>query len=501
MRVPAICFLATLFLVNCYRAATQSIVHDEALTWQLYLIGPASAIFEVYDANNHFLATLLFRLSTALFGFSEFSMRLPTLLAGAWYFWTVLRLSLLAFPNRAIFFVAIAVLTLNPILLDFLVAARGYGLAIAALFWALYQMLEYFRERDEAAAKPSSRLYKAALGLSIAVAANLTLLVPALVLAAAFSALISRPRAPIAIEAAPERPGKTKSHKKKHRDEISKAVGPGRFRDLGHFAIPILGLAAVYFLAAPIETARMQDFYVGTESAWESLRNLLEASFAYNHPNAPGTWLIAVAVVVLTVVAGALFITIRGFGRRSISELLVLLSAVAVAGSALMLLVLHFALGLPYPVDRTGLYFVPLASLCALGLAQVLLDQGVRIPAYAVMLVCSAIAIVFALEWNTRSFWVWRYDADTKRIFAEIANRRGQEDSVRLGVSWQLEPSLNFYRTVRNAVWMKPVERDGLDGPRRFYALIEADQGEIAPRGLRVVYRGDRSGSVLAIPQ
>jgi hypothetical protein len=499
VRISAICFLAALFLVNCYRAATQSIVHDEALTWQLYLIGPASAIFEVYDANNHFLATLLFRLSTALFGFSEFAMRLPTLLAGAWYFWTVIRLSLLAFPNRAIFFVAIAALSLNPILLDFLVAARGYGLAIAALFWALYQMLAYFRERDEAAMKPSARLYKAAVGLSIAVAANLTLLVPAFVLAAAFSALISRPRAP-AIDATPERSGKSKSHKKKHRDDVSKTTGPGRYRDLGHFALPILGLAVVYFLAAPIETARMQDFYVGTESAWESLRNLLEASFAYNHPNAPGAWLIAVAIVMVTIVAGALFVTIRSFGRRSISELLVLLTVAAVAGSELMLGVLHLTLGLPYPVDRTGLYFVPLASLCALGLAQVLLDRGMRIPAYAAMLVCGAIAVVFALEWNTRSFWVWRYDADTKRIFDEIANRRGQEDSVRLGVSWQLEPSLNFYRTVRNAVWMKPVERDGWDGPRRFYAFIEADQGEIARRGLHVVYRGDRSGSVLAVP-
>jgi hypothetical protein len=47
--------LGVLFLINCYRAATQSIVHDEALTWRFYLSGPASA----------------------------FPMRLPALLAGA----------------------------------------------------------------------------------------------------------------------------------------------------------------------------------------------------------------------------------------------------------------------------------------------------------------------------------------------------------------------------------------------------------------------------------
>jgi hypothetical protein len=490
VRIPAICFLAALFLVNCYRAATQSIVHDEALTWQLYLSGPASAIFEVYDANNHFLATLLFRISTTLFGFSEFAIRLPTLLAGAWYFWTVLRLCLIVFPNRAIFVIAIAALTLNPILLDFLVAARGYGLAIAALFWAVYQMIGYFRERGEDAAKPSWRLYKAAAGLSIAVAANLTVLPPSFVLAAAFGAWISRPRAAAA------QPAKTKARKKREPEHA------GRFRDVTHFAIPICCLAVVYFLAAPVQTARLQNFYVGTASAWESLRNLMEVSFAYNRPNPPAGLLIGLAIVMAVLIGAALFVTITRFRStaHSIPEFVAWLSAIAVAGSGLLLAVLHFALSLPYPVDRTGLYSVPLATLCALALAQLLLDRGAQIPAYAVMLVCGAFAVLFALGWNTRSFRVWRYDADTKRIFDQIANRRGQADTVTLGVSWQLEPALNFYRAVRNAGWMTPVRRDGLDGPRQFYALIESDRGEIARRGLHVVFQGDASGTDLAIP-
>src|SRR6202012_3154954 len=116
---------------------------------------PASAIFHEYSPNHHFLATVLFRISTTLFGQSEFAMRLPTVLAGAWLFWTVFRLCGLLFGDGWLFLLGCAALTLNPILLDFLVAARGYGLAMAGLFWALYQMLVWLHDRDH------KRLWKA----------------------------------------------------------------------------------------------------------------------------------------------------------------------------------------------------------------------------------------------------------------------------------------------------------------------------------------------------
>lgn len=63
--------LIVLFAVSVYRAVKQSIVFDEALTWELYLAGPVSAIFQNFQANHHFLNTLLMRLSVAVFGVSE----------------------------------------------------------------------------------------------------------------------------------------------------------------------------------------------------------------------------------------------------------------------------------------------------------------------------------------------------------------------------------------------------------------------------------------------
>ena len=54
--------------------------------------------------------------------------------------------------------------------------------------------------------------------------------------------------------------------------------------------------------------------------------------------------------------------------------------------------------------------------------------------------------VLFALQFNTRKFLVWEYDADTRRIVGQIAQAVGDRapDSVHVRNSWQLEPSLNF---------------------------------------------------------
>ena len=131
MKNLAFAFLAALLAVNVYRACTQSIVHDEAYTYHVYLDAPVSTLFELYDANHHILYTFLAKLCVVVFGPTEWSLRLPSLAAGALYFFTVYRLSLLLFPETASFLLSVLLLSLNPLVLDFLVAARGYGMALA----------------------------------------------------------------------------------------------------------------------------------------------------------------------------------------------------------------------------------------------------------------------------------------------------------------------------------------------------------------------------------
>ncbi len=506
--------LAALLATNFYRAATQSIVHDEALTWQYYLAGPASNIFQHYDANNHFLATLLFRISTTLFGQSEFAMRLPTVLAGAWFYWTVFRLCARFLGNGWLFLLGCAALALNPLLLDFMVAARGYGLAMSGLFWALYQMLCWFHDGSNPAAGHvlRKRLWKAAIGCSIAVATNLTFVIPVFILAAAFCVLVVRSNAEPARGTA-SLPA-SKSRKKERRPKPEPKREPARsYAPLVHFIVPVIVLAFAFLLAAPIDLARSEDLYAGLPTAMISLRDLVNSSFAYgsssgvlNEIERVGSnfALIFVPAIALAALAVAIRISIPMTGKsRSMAELATLLASLAVVGSAILLTGAHLVSGILYPQDRTGIYFIPLASLAALGLAQILSKR----PGFqhwlgvGVAVVLLSAAAEFAAQWNVNGFLVWRYDADTKRIFSWMEAAPKPPGQIRLGVSWVLEPALNYYRQVRQASWMSPVLRDGFQGARHFYVAVPWEQ-RAAPRpNLKVIYRGPASGTALAVPQ
>ena len=128
MRCLAVGLLVGLFIANVYRAATQSLTIDEAFTYNLYLSKNLRTILTEFDANNHVLFTLLAKLSVALFGNGEFAIRLPSLFGGLIYFYAVYRVCWFFFPDRWLFVAGVAALTLNPFVLDFLSAARGYGL-------------------------------------------------------------------------------------------------------------------------------------------------------------------------------------------------------------------------------------------------------------------------------------------------------------------------------------------------------------------------------------
>ena len=513
--VAALILLAVLLATNFYRAATQSIVHDEALTWQFYLSGSAAAIFHSFTANNHFLATVLFKISSTLFGTSELAIRLPTVLAGAWFYWTVFRLCALVLGDGWLFLLGCAAISLNPLLLDFMVAARGYGLAIAGLFWALYEMLSWFHDHGNAMAEPflQKRLWKAALGCSIAVATNLTFVIPVTILALAFCVLIVRSTKTAAAESEPLSAPVAKTRKKNKKPKPAAARRPASpYAPLVHFIVPVILLALVFLLTAPIDLARNEDFYAGLPTAMRSLRDLVDSSFAYGSASAmqkierisANFALIFLPSIALAALIVALLMS-KSIAKktRSMGELATLLASLSAVGSAILLLVAHVVEGIPYPENRTGIYFIPLATLAALGLARLLTEHPgfSRWMGFAVAAICLCLAVEFAVQWNVQSFLVWRYDADTKRIFEALEKAPKPPGQIRLGVSWVLEPSLNFYRDVRHATWLMPVQRDGVGGLRQFYVGTAEDQNTALWSGLKPIFKGPVSGTALAVPQ
>ena len=117
-----------------YRAAAFPVTHDEAFTYNAFLAGPWSDVLRGHS-NNHALFTWLAKASVTTFGPSAFAVRLPTVLAAAAYVAAAASIAARRFAGVA-GPVVMALLTFNPLVLDYLTAARGYGLALALLLWA-----------------------------------------------------------------------------------------------------------------------------------------------------------------------------------------------------------------------------------------------------------------------------------------------------------------------------------------------------------------------------
>jgi uncharacterized membrane protein len=477
--VAAKVYLAALWVVCVYRAATQSIVHDEALTYQLYLAGPASQMFQMFDANHHFLNTLLMYLSVSLFGVSEFAMRIPALAGAALYFAAVYRISRYAFGGGLPFLTAIALTTLNPFILDFMVAARGYGMALALWMWALALLLPLIAEP-----KTRSRraLSEAGVALALSVVANLVFVLPAALLGGMSMWLLRKRGDP--------QPDKQARKKLKRRgaEEPSVAI---------YFALPVGAIAVLFLMISPLASATSDAFYVGVTSIAESLRSLAEVSIAHGSPwrNSPATGWARDAIAF--VVAPAILLAGFALGLRRRNTLL-LLGPGAAIGSALLLLLAHVLLQAPYPTNRTGIYFLPVVSLTLIGLAASIPNKAAAMAGYAL---AGILIVQFAAEWNVRKFLTWEYDADTREIAHRVSERATGKgaNTVRLGCTWQLEPALNFYRAKNAWTWMQPVTRAPLTEAFDYYALTEFDRPLVSALGLKVLYQGPVSGSVLAV--
>ncbi|HEV8145569.1 MAG TPA: hypothetical protein VGP79_04280 [Bryobacteraceae bacterium] len=475
-RRAAKALLAAVFALSVYRAITQSIVCDEAVTFELFIAAPLRAMFEHFDANHHFLNTVLMRLSISFFGLSDLSMRLPALGGALLYVTAVYRVTGIAFGAGWISLLAAAGLTLNPLVMDFLVAARGYGLALGLWMWALALLLG-------ALPSPESKrrdLALAGAALALSVTANLVFVLPALALFGLTLVILLRKK--------PEA-----DQPRKKRDKLkTTSAGP-----LWLWVItPVVGIALLYLAAAPVENMRSEHFYAGAESIASSLLSLATSSLQHSGPLRSQTWMTTWSQLVAYIVAPLILAVGLAFGILRRNRTLLLATGPAIF-SALAIVTMHLLRGTPYPADRTGIYFLPLVIFVLCALTS---ERWLCVPAAAL----TAIFIVnFLTEINTRKFYVWEYDADTRSMVDYIAAHRPQRpDSqpVRVGGSWVFEPAIFYYGTKNNWTWMEvrrtPQPEAGCD----FCLLRREDRGYVQLLGLKEVYRGPVSDSTLAIP-
>jgi hypothetical protein len=440
------CALAR-FIVACYRAAHQSIVVDEATTYNRFVSGPWRKLFGRYDANNHTLSSVLVKLSVTLGGLSEFTLRLPSLIAGfllvVGVFWILKRVQ--SWPLR---WAAFAVVCLCPMLLDFSIMARGYSISLAFFVWALYFCLE-------------QRYLPAGFLLGLAIAANLTILFPVLALFIVVALL-----------------------------ERRKVL-------LLNLIVPALLLAAS-ITGPSLRRAHREDFYIGyaefRHAVVSFVATTLYATDRMGILGVRGYAILGFAYFALPVFF--VLVAMAALRTRDQRLLIPFLTLVIALGG---IVVAHWWLGLNYPADRTCLYFIILAAISWAVAADSFKNRYVQGFGLLALIV---IAIQFSTQLQTRFFEFWLVEADDKLIAGMIqqATAGKPENSVSLSASWMHQPSLEFYRRYLHIKALKPVERHdpapltGFD----FYLLSWGDVDRAKDAHLRTIFEDPESQVILA---
>src|SRR5262249_59822866 len=113
-------------------------------------------VFEAWQANDHLLHTALAWLSVRAFGNSELALRLPALLGAALCLLALRRLARRVCGDGPLHLLALVLVAANPLVLDLLVAARGYGMALALLLWGAIVLLDAMDAAAAGAARPAA---------------------------------------------------------------------------------------------------------------------------------------------------------------------------------------------------------------------------------------------------------------------------------------------------------------------------------------------------------
>ena len=491
-RTLILVILASVFGLSVYRAASQSITCDEALTYNWFLSDSGRLFW--FDANNHILHTYLAWVSTSLFGATEFTLRLPALLGAALYLGAVFYLSrrLVRSPGWALLLVLL--LVCNPLVLDFLPAARGYGLALAFLMWGFAFAARSLLPDAEQARHPRRLWLACSLALALCVACNLAFLWICFSLAAILFLLTATPsrRAP---------PGYPPI-----RSLILYLGLPG----------PLVLLA---LLSPYLNKIKRAHFYVGNDRLIETARDLLNASFfraekavSWRAPSHPGVevfppWVLSLAGLALL---AALVLALAPLCRRALREgvfalptadRMALLFGVPPCAALAFHVVAHRMIGLKYPLDRTAIYAVPLSTLSGL---LVWLRRKSPSRRSSVVVACLALLVVarYLAQLDPTYFQTWKHDAGARAEFEQMARLvpTAAAEAVRISGPPALEPSLTFYRLTRRAGWMAPFVRGAIPSPGAcdFFLYDPALYPDLERQGFRMIYQDPVSGIALA---
>lgn len=492
------------------RIAVQSIVIDEGDTYVYWASGKFSKPWRPH-ANNHLLNTYLIWVFTRLFGLSNYSMRLPSFIGALLYVTAVYRFCV-SFTGKLLLGLPLyGCFLLNPFVLDFFVAARGYGLALGLFTTAVVTMCCLLSENNTAPSR--SALARFALVSSCLALSFVSSFSFAFACAVSLSLFLA-----IWVREELSRPAELRMA----RDERARF-----YRQLFTAAL-LPGLCLTLALAGwTLWHWPKGQIVVGALSLREAWNTFLECTFSDLNPHVLTPYLMKTfrhwrkalpwILITLTLVETCyIFVRWKYWRRRPEASRRALVAAylggVLALTLAAHLLALHY-FGLQLPKDRTSIFFIPICLMMVGAVAGFpysdLAGKGMRWATVLILLVGSA---YFVGCLRTRYFLLWRFDADMKETYQKLVQVVGRGHQTPVPCWFLYTSALNYYREYFHDdsfawFWLsdaperapsthyKPYSLDS-----RVYVLqFPDDQPFIAQQHLKIVYQGPVSNVVIAV--
>ncbi|MBS0320867.1 MAG: hypothetical protein JSR18_10035 [Proteobacteria bacterium] len=490
VRLAVGALLAVATTIALLRAVLVSITHDEATALRASMHAPTSRVlwFTTHGLpdNNHLLYSLVVRPGIWLFGEHEWTLRLPAVVAGAFY-GIAMAMLLRRFVDGWLLVALLAVAVLNPPVLEAMSLARGYGLGIALLCWGVYWLL---RADERPLARPPAT--RATLLFGLATLAHLTFI---LYWTIAWGVLLA--------------------------NAVSqRRAGRATWPQLGTCLLPSLvtTLAVAPIVVNQVVVLRSLGL-LSTEGLTSFVADTLRGTVALSL--GPGVASIApvVAYAAFLVPAALGLLLWRARARPSSSLAGPVVRDAAIVGALLvgacaLSVVQHAWFGAGYLSGRRATSLVPLFVLVCAAVAGLWARQS---GAPRLVRAVAGMACVLALVPQLRTITfdttaAWRFDADTRQAMTDLEclfAAHPRPASYRVSVPWELEPAANYYRTHLPVPRLAAVDRGGVRPGFDAYYLPQTVEPQLARSlnaveasvgALRVLAHYPRADAVLAVP-
>jgi uncharacterized membrane protein len=467
------------FLWVLARACVQSVTIDEADTYLASVWRPGPSHWDP-SANNHVLNSLLMRLFTSIFGASAFTLRLPALIGAALYIGAVYFLALRISPRRLLQWALFVCLACSPFVMDYLVAARGYGLASAFLLWMIAFAVSL--QAKDAVAR-TAWLGRACVLMSVcgalSVCSNFSFAVADLLTALGLYLWICH----------------------RHRRDY--------LQILAAFTLP--GLAVAYFIVGSVVLAWPKgQFTWGAESLLQMVKSLVSASlFEPNNyllnPRLHHYFVHFGPFLYPLLLAFALWrAALLLLNRRS--SPLAMVCGLAMVAALLCHQFLYSVYGILLPLDRTAMWMVLLFLVMAGAIAAVPLSSAIgRASGMALTGILAAVACYNIGCLRLTYFNEWKYDADMKNVYGVLSYYNHKYGLTKVSTNWRYVAPINCYRTMSGQETIEPVP--GAPSVVNFYPpeyqayvfYYPWDEEFYKREGLKLVYHNTFTGAAVAI--